>query len=976
MKKALMFFGLCLITVISVSSHMINSSEKANITITIESIFEENNIITTTMSQSLGSTISITPIGHEDYQFSFWIVNGVVRTDLPENHTFMVSSKMEIVAVFHKLAPLTHTVLFIDANGKIIDIQFVLHRENAVDPSSSEKAIVLPTKPGYTYAADLWKTNNQITSLENITQSCVYALQYTSDNAFTFLLEVIGGSGSGSYGFNEIATISANPNPEGFVFSHWEEDGMIVSYESSFAFTMLGNRSMEAIYSPTAIVSEPLITLSSDLELRSNYRSYIGQFYIPSGYTLIEYGLLRHESDVIVDINTAGVVQLQSNVYNQPTNEFLMSLHQDNHRSVCAYMIVKNGVGEIEYYYSQRNITYATVLLDYNGGEADSAALTVVLGQTYDRLPIPTRENHIFCGWATTNYDAIETMDTVQNGSNHTLTAQWMSEGLTFSAVNGGYAVAKGTATASHIEVPAIYQNQKVVSVASLGFSSMSSLETIDLPETIKLLGNSSFSSSSNLSTISLPNSLSEIGDNVFSYCHSLAYLFIPNRVESIGEYALRSMSAIIEFAEDSIIDTIGYRTFYYYGWGFERTTLTLPDSVINIENEAFDNAYLTNIEVTSNLLYVGYKALGTRWFGAQPTGFAYLGNVLCGYIGSLPENGELVVPSNTISIAGGAFYQQATLKKVTLLEGILSIGENAFNGCSILEDINFPHSLQSIGVRAFGSCGKLKVVTLLENVVSVEYNAFEGCNNLEQVYVARSEAMGITSIPSQGWNLDNFAIYVPSDSVSAYRLGSPHTNYIFPINCIDVNGYAIVDNQLIQYVGQDEHIVVPEGITSLRNYVFKNKNASSIMLPASLVTIGFDCFVNATGTIMFAEGNQIQSIPYRAFNHFKGTAINLPSTVQTIGDEAFYYCENLVSMTIPQSVISIGNNAFPVNRQLQELHLLRHVDHGITTIGTNPFDHTLHANLKIYAEDEDSVIAYQNAANWSSYASRIYIKP
>ena len=156
---------------------------------------------------------------------------------------------------------------------------------------------------------------------------------------------------------------------------------------------------------------------------------------------------------------------------------------------------------------------------------------------------------------------------------------------------------------------------------------------------------------------------------------------------------------------------------------------------------------------------------------------------------------------------------------------------------------------------------------------------------------------------------------------------------------------------------------------------MFKNKVASSITLPASLVTIGSECFFNATGTILFAEGSQIQSIPNRAFNSFKGTAISLPNSVQTIGNEAFYYCNNLVSITIPESVTSIGSNAFTLNMGLRELHLLRSANQGITTIGIDPFDHTLHADFKIYAEDEDSVIAYQNAANWSNYDSRIYIK-
>lgn len=323
--------------------------------ITFQSMFDAGNIgePISLGTQSYKTTIqlethvndAVSPEG--DYVFAFWVVNDVVRTDLPVDYTFTVIGDLDVIAVFSKVGE--HAVLFMDSNAKLIDSQYVLNGANAND-----SALSLPDKPGYQVSS----TTKWSESTENITDDVALILRYDKVTDDTFTLTVTDGSGSGTYNYNAVVTVNANENET--PFSHWEDaDGIILSTNSEYKFTMLENKEITAVYSASPEADSARVILSEDLVIREGYNSYLSQFYIPDGYTLVDFGMLTlHEDKYIADFDTEGVVINQGFKYYNFTNEFIMSFAVGSHYSIRAYLIIEDNLGNLTKYYSEMNPRY------------------------------------------------------------------------------------------------------------------------------------------------------------------------------------------------------------------------------------------------------------------------------------------------------------------------------------------------------------------------------------------------------------------------------------------------------------------------------------------------------------------------------------------------------------------------------------------------------------------------------------------
>ena len=261
-----------------------------------------------------------------------------------------------------------------------------------------------------------------------------------------------------------------------------------------------------------------------------------------------------------------------------------------------------------------------------------------------------------------------------------------------------------------------------VTSIGDEAFYDCCSLTSVNLPEGITRIGYEAFSGCRSLTSITLPESVTSIEDMAFAACTSLTSINIPEGI--------------------TIIDT-----GVFQGCGF--ASINIPQSVTIIAPQAFWGcSSLTSINIPNSVTEIGFQAFSE-----------------CSSLTSIN------IPNSVTLIGDNAFSDCSSLTSVNLPEGITRIESNTFRRCSGLTSIEIPNSVTTIGSGAFQDCKSLTSVVLGSGITELEYSELGG-----GVFYASYE--NLTSVTCYAINPptihelfgDNTIIYVPAESVSAYK--------------------------------------------------------------------------------------------------------------------------------------------------------------------------------------------------------------
>ncbi len=170
-------------------------------------------------------------------------------------------------------------------------------------------------------------------------------------------------------------------------------------------------------------------------------------------------------------------------------------------------------------------------------------------------------------------------------------------------------------------------------------------------------------------------------------------------------------------------------------------TEIIIPDSVESIGNCAFYCCTeLKKINIPETTSYFGFNSFsGTGWLSEkiEKNPLVVLNNVL---IEGKNCSGDVTIPYGVTSIAGWAFRQYESqcenLISVTIPDGVINIGDSAFENCKYLEKINIPDSVKTIEKEAFCNCWSLREIILPESVASIGAWALADCGCLERITV------------------------------------------------------------------------------------------------------------------------------------------------------------------------------------------------------------------------------------------------
>ena len=322
-------------------------------------------------------------------------------------------------------------------------------------------------------------------------------------------------------------------------------------------------------------------------------------------------------------------------------------------------------------------------------------------------------------------------------------------------------------------------------------------------------------------------------------------------------------------------------------------------------------------------------------------------------------------LPSGITTIGNYAFLECEKLKSVTLPSGLISIGDRAFNSCISLTSLDLPSSLTTVGELALAGCPQLTSLTLHSGLTNIKGNNLLGgytfYNNLKDVryiidsdletylqsnhpiindircgikYYLNDQEITTLEIPSGITSIGD-GVFLSSNNLTNLTLSSKITSagkYAFN-NCSNLKDirYYIYDD-LATYI-QKGHpaFYVNCGI----KYYWNNQEITTLEIPTSVTSIGNHAFYCCNGLTSIDFPSNLSSIGDWAFSNCSGlTSVDLPSCITKMGEYVFNNCENLSNVNLPSGITTISTGAFSYCSNLKYIELPA----GITSIGDDAF--------------------------------------
>jgi uncharacterized repeat protein (TIGR02543 family) len=251
----------------------------------------------------------------------------------------------------------------------------------------------------------------------------------------------------------------------------------------------------------------------------------------------------------------------------------------------------------------------------------------------------------------------------------------------------------------------------------------------------------------------------------------------------------------------------------------------------------------------------------------------------------------------------------------------VTSIGDGAFYYCTNLTSVTIPTSITNIGDYAFDDCTSLTNVTILDSVTSIGDEAFGYCTNLTRV------TMG-TNITSIG----DYAFY-SCTSLTNLTIGNSVTNIgegAFSL-CTSLPAITVATNN--PAYSSVAGVLFDKSTNTLIEY--PGGKAGSYTIPNSVTNIGDQAFYECTSLTSVTMGTNVTSLGDGAFASTSLTRVTIPNSVTSLGDYVFYGCGSLTNVIIGTNVTSIGQQVFQSCTSLRSIT----IPNSITNIGDYAFD-------------------------------------
>ncbi len=608
-----------------------------------------------------------------------------------------------------------------------------------------------------------------------------------------------------------------------------------------------------------------------------------------------------------------------------------------------------SGTGEIPDYFNQKTPPWSpyndqiTQIIIKQG--ITSIGWNVFSNIRYSKLEIP---------------DSVTDIDTSTFSSPHCFPeihyngtlSQWLSAGLHFHEglfwnISGCNLFVDGTLVTDLTIPPGIFR------IPNYAFSKVVTLESVDFSTDVEEIGCNAFWGCTSLKTVTFPASIQKIGRYAFD--HSLESVEFEGNAPQIDSCVFGSdfpTGSELQNLKDPIIyyhtGTTGWSSPKWNGYYAARIEPVSDYTTLDSDNRNSQGILFT-LNETAKTATVGdnshdYNNAG--YYGAQK-GVVQIPD-------TVTKEGNIY---KVIGINHGAFSRNKHIVSISIGANVSSIMSSAFNGCIKLKSVSVsekneyylseddilydrgklylylypagkadssfsvPSSVKSIGQYAFFDNLYLKTLYIGRNVTAIYQNAICGLKNLENV-----------TLPFIGMK--------ENQSDELYRHSTPAFHDVFGegSSYYEYNGGVPENLKKISILGG---ALYPETFQYC-------DSVEEIMLPDIPETIPEKCFIFC---------NKLQKITFlgSSRNDTDGDLI-LPEGIKNIENDSFCGCKSFSSVTLPVSLMSIGNGAFAASGVEQFT-----VSSGNSCFSTDKWG-------VLYNKDQTALIQYPSGRQWPYY--------
>ncbi|MDE7347958.1 MAG: leucine-rich repeat protein, partial [Muribaculaceae bacterium] len=447
-------------------------------------------------------------------------------------------------------------------------------------------------------------------------------------------------------------------------------------------------------------------------------------------------------------------------------------------------------------------------------------------------------------------------------------------------------------------------------SIADSAFYANPELKVIEFSEGLKKIGTGTFANAiwcnsySYIGSVKLPSTVTAIGNYAFSGCY-ISELVVPDKVETLGTATCGRPSSLTlgSAVKDIAADAFDFEKLYTI-----RLKAHMPptlsdafpltpeqnDQLTLIVNQGRHDTYNTNArwKQIDRIIEDGESEVVIYLNGEYS--LAEEIRIQSGYMPSvitrMKVNGPLtatdlrVIKENMISL---------TSLDISGVTNVTAIPESQFAG-SLITSIVLPSNLETIGDGAFNNCSLLSLSEIPATVKTIGSNAFYGCPGVNiKTLPAALESIGYSAFSNSGMT------EVVAGSLLS-EIGSNAFSNCMLLERADLSAAAInaiADNLF-------------SGCTEL----------DEVLLPASVETIGYGAFSGtALRNIDFAS--EVATIGDNAFsNNRRLVSATLPESVTRVGSNLFSNCPRLISVSMPMATTSVGAAILSSDRKLANL--------------------------------------------------------